>query len=709
MDATLLPSSSAAPNPPRPRPRPHSQPRSSSPFDDVSEPPSRSHHGAMGSVRRCARRFERACCACAKYIPLVFVYGLTTWACYVLVTLCTTTSSSGTFKVEWLDTPAAIAGVFLYLMLNWCYTTAVFTPPGSTTNEHGYSTLPTQNPPAVTSFTVKSNGEMRFCKKCQARKPDRAHHCSTCRRCVLKMDHHCPWLATCVGLYNHKAFLLFLVYTTLFSVYCFAASGSWVWAELLSNEAGYVETLMPVNYIMLCIIGGIIGLVIGAFTGWHLWLATRGQTTIECLEKTRYLSPLRRSMHQAYINQHTPGQGIPLPSYGQQLLDLHQNALPGITRPEEGEELRRDPAPRPRSPDDLEARDSSYGPQLQAGSRRFTYDEMERMRARRRYQDYLDEQDSSKLPNAFDLGPKRNLLHLFGHNPWLWLLPICNTTGDGWSWEPNPKWLDAREKLARERWEQAERERVAGWGPSLDDGDARDAEPVTWQTEDLRLAGAGRHYRQPPSRPSTTSTGSSTGSSSSAAGRKMPSKADRILGRDPNLYADVELSPAARAARQQKAAEAAALQRKRRSPVPAGKELLEYELEEIDRFDEEVEVEVEEEEEEGRRGHGDNNAGAKGGNDVASPAQAQPPQSHAAGTERRSSPLSLAPSNRWRPAGGGGLPSPRGFGVGGVGLGRTASPTAIHGANAMTTTTTTTTTTMTSTSNDAPSADDDVD
>ncbi|KAL1835911.1 hypothetical protein VTJ49DRAFT_5895 [Mycothermus thermophilus] len=634
--------------------------------------------GAMGSVRRCARRLERACCTCAKYIPLVFVYGLTTWACYVLVTLCTTAKS----KVEWLGTPAAVAGIFLYLMLNWCYTTAVFTPPGSTTNDHGYSTLPTHNPPVATSFTVKSNGEMRFCKKCQARKPDRAHHCSTCRRCVLKMDHHCPWLATCVGLYNHKAFLLFLIYTTLFSLYCFAASGSWVWAELLSAEAGYVDTLMPVNYIMLCIIAAILGLVIGIFTGWHLYLATRGQTTIECLEKTRYLSPLRRTMHQTYINQHTPGQGIPLPSYGQQLLDLHQNALPGITRPEEGEELRRDPAPRFRDPDDLEARDSARGPQLQAGSRRFTYDEMERLRARRRYQEYLDEQDSSKLPNAFDLGPKRNLLHLFGHNPWLWLLPICNTTGDGWSWEPNPKWLDAREKLARERWEQAERERVAGWGPSVDDDDAGDEEPVSWQTEDLRLAGAGRHYSQPPSRPE----------SSNSSARKAPSKADRVLGRDPNLYADVELSPAARAARQQKAAEAAALQRKRRSPIPVGKELHEYELEEIDRFDEDDDED-----------DNDNN----GTNDATFQAQAQPPPppqtttTTTTSTERRSSPLSLAPSNRWRPTGGGGgLPSPRGFGVGGVGLGRTASPGS-NGAAA-------TTTTGGGNSN-AQSGDDDVD
>lgn len=140
-----------------------------------------------------------------------------------------------------------------------------------------------------------------------------------------------------------------------------------------------------------------------------------------------------------------------MPQAAQQIIDFHANALPGITRPEEGEERR----------------SVSDGRPLNNGApppAHMSYAERERYQSRMRYEEYLDEQDSEKLPNAFDLGWKRNMKHLLGPNPWLWFLPISNTTGDGWSWDPNPKWLETRDRLRTERQQQRQREIVAGWG-----------------------------------------------------------------------------------------------------------------------------------------------------------------------------------------------------------------------------------------------------
>lgn len=56
---------------------------------------------------------------------------------------------------------------------------------------------------------------LRLCRRCKAFKPQRAHHCSVCNRCINRMDHHCPWVNNCVGIGNHKYFLLFIFYTFL--------------------------------------------------------------------------------------------------------------------------------------------------------------------------------------------------------------------------------------------------------------------------------------------------------------------------------------------------------------------------------------------------------------------------------------------------------------------------------------------------------------
>lgn len=73
------------------------------------------------------------------------------------------------------------------------------------------------------------------CQKCASIKPERAHHCSVCERCIRRMDHHCPWVNNCVGEGNQKYFVLFTMYIALLSMHALYW-GIWQFVQCVSGE-----------------------------------------------------------------------------------------------------------------------------------------------------------------------------------------------------------------------------------------------------------------------------------------------------------------------------------------------------------------------------------------------------------------------------------------------------------------------------------------
>ncbi|XP_017858521.1 PREDICTED: palmitoyltransferase ZDHHC3-like [Drosophila arizonae] len=110
----------------------------------------------------------------------------------------------------------------IVLLVFLSHSKAVFTDPGIVP-------LPSNRPFSEIPSGEVHGSEWTVCSRCKTHRPPRAHHCSTCQRCIRRMDHHCPWINNCVGEGNQKYFLQFLFYVAVLSFYSVAlVLGSWV-------------------------------------------------------------------------------------------------------------------------------------------------------------------------------------------------------------------------------------------------------------------------------------------------------------------------------------------------------------------------------------------------------------------------------------------------------------------------------------------------
>ncbi|CAO3572731.1 unnamed protein product [Mortierella alpina] len=119
-----------------------------------------------------------------------------------------------------------------------------------------------------------AQGHPLWCSKCQHVKPERAHHCRVCKRCVLKMDHHCPWVLNCVGQDNYKFFFLFVFYTALHCIYILASLAP---LYLRFPAESWAHQMQVVGMV----ISGVFGITLVVFTITHVRLILLNRTTIE--------------------------------------------------------------------------------------------------------------------------------------------------------------------------------------------------------------------------------------------------------------------------------------------------------------------------------------------------------------------------------------------------------------------------------------------
>jgi len=121
----------------------------------------------------------------------------------------------------------------------------------------------------------------RWCKRCRKPKPVLAHHCHVCDRCVTRMDHHCPWMANCIGHFNYRYFFNFMFWLWFGCAYsvCMSVPSDFLYLP----KRGSARTGIVFSFV----ISLAIFFALSCLWGWHVYLVTTGQTTIEFYNNKR--------------------------------------------------------------------------------------------------------------------------------------------------------------------------------------------------------------------------------------------------------------------------------------------------------------------------------------------------------------------------------------------------------------------------------------
>ncbi|KAF9699342.1 hypothetical protein EKO04_002148 [Ascochyta lentis] len=140
----------------------------------------------------------------------------------------------------------------------------------------------------------------KWCRKCDAAKPPRAHHCKECKRCIPKMDHHCPWTANCVSHTTFPHFLRFLFYTSiglsLLESFLFTRIAHLWNSRELPSYLG--PSLFQLAHLFTTLVANSITLfALSILLLRNLWCLAVNTTTIEGWEIERHKTLLRRARH----------------------------------------------------------------------------------------------------------------------------------------------------------------------------------------------------------------------------------------------------------------------------------------------------------------------------------------------------------------------------------------------------------------------------
>ncbi|KAJ7794842.1 zf-DHHC-domain-containing protein [Mycena olivaceomarginata] len=147
------------------------------------------------------------------------------------------------------------------------------------------------------------------CRKCGQQRPERAHHCRICKRCVLKYDHHCPVRVNqCVGLHNERHFVMFMAYLVIACVSLSITGFPHVLQALGAGEQfDWPHHVPQIAFILIYILAVVMALAVGIMCGFHLWTVAHGETTVESQDHDTYRR-MAKARNETFINSYDLGK-----------------------------------------------------------------------------------------------------------------------------------------------------------------------------------------------------------------------------------------------------------------------------------------------------------------------------------------------------------------------------------------------------------------
>ncbi|KAF5342559.1 hypothetical protein D9611_002060 [Ephemerocybe angulata] len=117
------------------------------------------------------------------------------------------------------------------------------------------------------------------------------------------------WINQCVGLYNERHFVMFMMYLVL-ATFCFSILGY----EKMFQSLGIIHLSGPwphrmpeVLYAMIYILSAVLCFAVGVMLSFHLWGISNGETSVEAQdhEQYRHRAKVRR---ETFVNSYDLGR-----------------------------------------------------------------------------------------------------------------------------------------------------------------------------------------------------------------------------------------------------------------------------------------------------------------------------------------------------------------------------------------------------------------